>query len=125
MGRGACGYCSLIRGLVAIKVVTLGCDEGSGGVTVMIGRPALFRCRLCFLRYCNKTGHGTARASYLPAKTNSLKISQQLTMEEERRQAMFASFRAGRSPKEVIDFFQLPQVDRLRPVEGLELFHRE
>ncbi|QQP40474.1 Hypothetical protein FKW44_014521, partial [Caligus rogercresseyi] len=37
---------------------------------------------------------------------------------------MFASFRAGRSPKEVIEFFKLPQVDRLRPVEGMELFQK-
>ncbi|QQP38956.1 Uncharacterized protein FKW44_019682 [Caligus rogercresseyi] len=30
-------------------------------------------------------------------------------MEEEKRHAMFASFRAGRSPKEVIEFFNYPK----------------
>ncbi|QQP36387.1 Uncharacterized protein FKW44_021467 [Caligus rogercresseyi] len=30
-------------------------------------------------------------------------------MEEEKRYAMFASFRAGRSPKEVIEFFNYPK----------------
>ncbi|QQP49787.1 Hypothetical protein FKW44_010573, partial [Caligus rogercresseyi] len=37
-----------------------------------------------------------------------LKISQHLVMEEEKRHAMFASFRAGRSPKEVIEVFNYP-----------------
>ncbi|QQP41121.1 Uncharacterized protein FKW44_015390 [Caligus rogercresseyi] len=31
-------------------------------------------------------------------------------MEEEKRHAMFASFRAGRSPKEVIEFFNYPKL---------------
>ncbi|QQP51853.1 Uncharacterized protein FKW44_013322 [Caligus rogercresseyi] len=31
-------------------------------------------------------------------------------MEEEKRHAMFASFRAGRSPKEVIKFFNYPKL---------------
>ncbi|QQP52964.1 Uncharacterized protein FKW44_005274 [Caligus rogercresseyi] len=30
-------------------------------------------------------------------------------MKEEKRHAMFASFRAGRSPKEVIEFFNYPK----------------
>ncbi|QQP56221.1 Uncharacterized protein FKW44_000812 [Caligus rogercresseyi] len=30
-------------------------------------------------------------------------------MEEDKRHAMFASFRAGRCPKEVIDFFNYPE----------------
>ncbi|QQP34653.1 Hypothetical protein FKW44_022612 [Caligus rogercresseyi] len=43
----------------------------------------------------------TALASYLSAKKNRLKISQHLAFEEEKRHAMFASFRAERSPNTI------------------------
>ncbi|QQP49602.1 Hypothetical protein FKW44_010328 [Caligus rogercresseyi] len=44
-------------------------------------------------------------------------------MEEEKRHAMFASFRAGRSPKDVIEFFNT-QVDPQRPWKAWNSFKK-
>ncbi|QQP57288.1 Uncharacterized protein FKW44_002215, partial [Caligus rogercresseyi] len=45
------------------------------------------------------------------------------SLEEEKRHAMFASFRAGRSPKEVIEFFNYPKSTVYD--HCLELFQKE